>query len=190
MLPKLGVMGDSYLEYWVYAPDSTTRLIDPNKAQGAPTENKRRFSLMGKLDTATGMLALTGVEKDAFGGSAPITNSPILLGALKVGSKVRVNNRFILAMYFYPRYSNIAGDHSYDQYRNCRRQAQVSAAQGSQRSGLCQLPHDGRAHRNRRDQDQGDDHRGPQRQPVLAAVQRQLWPSRSSIVWARPGRRP
>jgi hypothetical protein len=37
---------------------------------------------------------------------------------LKVGGKVRVNNRFILAMYYYPRYSNIPGSRSHDQYRN------------------------------------------------------------------------
>ena len=42
----------------------------------------------------------------------------ILLDGLKVGSKVRVNNRFILAMYYYPRYSNIPGVRSHDQYRN------------------------------------------------------------------------
>ena len=117
-VPALGTMGDNYLEYWVYADDGKTRLIDPNRAEGAPTDNKRRFSLMGRLDTATGRLALTGTEKDIFGGSSPITNSPVLLDALKVGSKVRVNNRFILAMYFYPRYSNIPNARSYDQYRN------------------------------------------------------------------------
>lgn len=116
--PALGTIGDAYLEYWVYAADGKTRLIDPNRAEGAPTDNKRRFSLMGKLDPATATLKLAGVEKDVFGGSTPITNSPILLSAVHVGSKVRVNNRFILAMYFYPRYSIIPGLHSYDQYRN------------------------------------------------------------------------
>ena len=117
-LPPLGTIGTNYLEYWVYSGDGKTRLVDPIRADGAPTENKRRFSLQGTLDPATATLALTGTIRDAFGGAAPITNSPLLLGALKVGSRVRVNNRFILAMYYYPRYSNIAGNHSYDQYRN------------------------------------------------------------------------
>jgi hypothetical protein len=105
-MPALGTTGDNYLEYFVYAADGTTRLIDPTRAVGTPTDNKPRFSLMGKLDTTTGKLTLTG------------TNSPVLLNALKVGSKIRINNRFILAMYYYPRYSNIPGARSYDQYRN------------------------------------------------------------------------
>jgi hypothetical protein len=116
--PKLGTIGDNYLEYWVYDADGKTRLIDPTRAIGVPTDNKQRFSLMGKLDPATATLTLTGTNKDIFGGVSAITNSPVLLNALKVGSKVRVNNRFILAMYYYPRYSNIPGDRSYDQYRN------------------------------------------------------------------------
>jgi hypothetical protein len=117
-LPKLGTTGDNYLEYYVYAADGTTRVIDPTRAVGAPTDNKRRFSLMGKLDTGTGTLTLTGTTKDVFGGVSPITNSPVLLDALKVGSKIRVNNRFILAMYYYPRYSIFPSIHSHDQYRN------------------------------------------------------------------------
>ena len=117
-LPALGTTGDNYLEYYVYAADGKTRLIDPDRAVGVPTDNKRRFSLMGTLDDATGKLTLTGETKDVFGGVSPITNSPLLLNALRVGSKIRVNNRFILAMYYYPRYSNIPGAHSYDQYRN------------------------------------------------------------------------
>ena len=117
-LPTLGTLGDNYLEYWVYADDGKTRLVDPTRSFGPPTENKRRFSLQGTLDPSAATLALTGAVKDAFGGSSPITNSPMLLGGLNIGSKVRVNNRFILAMYFYPRHSIIAGMHSYDQYRN------------------------------------------------------------------------
>src|SRR5579862_2496703 len=117
-LPALSTTGDAYLEYYVYAPDGKTRLIDPNRAMGAPTDNKPRFSLMGKLNTASGVLTLTGTNKDIFGGVSPITNSPVLLNALKVGSKIRVNNRFILAMYYYPRYSIFPSIHSHDQYRN------------------------------------------------------------------------
>jgi hypothetical protein len=104
-VPALGTTGENYLEFYVYAADGTTRLIDPTRAVGAPTDNKPRFSLMGKLDTGKGTLSLTG------------TNSPILLNALTVGSKVRVSNRFILAMYYYPRYSIFPSIHSHDQYR-------------------------------------------------------------------------
>jgi PKD domain len=117
-LPKLGTTGDNYLEYYVYAADGTTRLIDPTRAVGVPTDNKPRFSLMGKLDPASGVLTLSGTTKDVFGGVSPITNSPVLLNALKVGSKIRVNNRFILAMYYYPRYSIFPTIRSHDQYRN------------------------------------------------------------------------
>jgi hypothetical protein len=117
-LPTLGTTGDNYLEYWVYGADGKTRLVDPKRAVGVPTDNKRRFSLMGKLDFATGKLTLGGTSKDPFGGVTVITNSPVLLNALKVGGKIRINNRFILAMYYYPRYSNIPGVRSHDQYRN------------------------------------------------------------------------
>jgi hypothetical protein len=117
-VPALGTTGDNYLEYYVYAADGTTRLIDPTRALGTPTDNKPRFSLMGKLDTATGVLTLTGTTNDIFGGASPITNSPLLLNALSIGSKIRVNNRFILAMYYYPRHSIFPSIHSHDQYRN------------------------------------------------------------------------
>ena len=105
-VPALGTTGDNYLEYFVYAADGKTRVIDPKRATGDSTQNNRRYSLMGKLDTKTGLLTLTAA------------NSPMLLNALTVGSKIRVNNLFILAIYFYPRYSNIPGARSYDQYRN------------------------------------------------------------------------
>jgi hypothetical protein len=117
-LPKLGSIGDTYLEYWVYGADGRSRLIDPTRAEGPPTENKRRFSLQGKLDPATATLALTGTIPQQMGPALPITNSPVLLDALKVGDKVRVNNRFILSMYYYARHSNVPGARSHDQYRN------------------------------------------------------------------------
>jgi hypothetical protein len=117
-VPALGSIGDAYLEYFVYAADGKTRLIDPTRTVGVPTDNKRRFSLLGDLNTATGTLTLTGTYKAGLEHGEPITNSPVLLNALKVGSKIRINNRFILAMYYYPRYSNIPGMRSYDQYRN------------------------------------------------------------------------
>jgi hypothetical protein len=74
--------------------------------------------LIGKLDTTAGTLALTGTLPALMGPPLPITNSPVLLDALKVGSKIRINNRFILAMYFYPRHSIVPGIKSHDQYRN------------------------------------------------------------------------
>jgi hypothetical protein len=117
-LPKLGTIGDNYLEYWLYAQDGTTRIIDPERAIGVPTDNKQRFSLLGNLDPATGLLSMTGPILRGLERGSPIVNRPLLLNALNVGGKVRVNNRFILAMYFYPRYSNIPGGRSYDQYRN------------------------------------------------------------------------
>jgi hypothetical protein len=117
-LPPLGSIGDAYLEYWVYAADGKTRVIDPTRAMGVPTDNKQRFSLLGDLDTKTGLLTMTGPIKAGLERGSPIVNSPVLLKALRVGSQIRVNNRFILAMYYYPRYSNIPGMRSYDQYRN------------------------------------------------------------------------
>lgn len=115
-LPDLGRMGQNYLEFWVY-DEQGKRLIDPTEADGAPSENQRRYTLKGKYDPAAATLALTGTLRDHFGNSYDITNSPLLLGSLREGGDVRINNRFILAMYFYPRYSNIEGMRSYDQYR-------------------------------------------------------------------------
>jgi len=117
-LPKLGTTGDNYLEYWIYTDNGKTRLIDPVRKIGPPTENKSRFSLIGKLDHAAGTLALTGTLPAIMGPPRPITNSSVLLDALKAGDKIRVNNRFILAMYYYPRHSVVDGIKSHDQYRN------------------------------------------------------------------------
>ncbi|MGE3690938.1 MAG: PKD domain-containing protein [Novosphingobium sp.] len=117
-VPALGTTGDNYLEYWLYADDGETRLIDPARSFGPPTENKQRYSLIGRLDPATGTLELTGTLPQMMGPPLPIANSPVLLKALKVGGKVRINNRFILAMYYYPRHSIVPGIKSHDQYRN------------------------------------------------------------------------
>jgi hypothetical protein len=117
-VPPTGTIGDPYLEFWVYASDGRTRLIDPVVPLGHFTENKRRFSLQGKFDRATASLALTGTYSQRWGPDMPWVNSKVLLDGLKVGSKVRINNRFILAMYFYPRHSNIPGARSHNQYRN------------------------------------------------------------------------
>lgn len=117
-VPPLGTTGDNYLEYWVYEDDGKTRLIDPTRSFGQPTENKPRYSLMGKFDPQAATLQLTGNLPALMGPPQPITNSPVLLDALEVGSKLRINNRFILAMYYYPRYSVVEGIKSHDQYRN------------------------------------------------------------------------
>jgi hypothetical protein len=117
-VPALGTIGDNYLEFWVYGPDGKTRLVDPAVRPGDRRDNRPRYSLIGTFDPAKGALAMTGILPQRMGPALPITNSQILLDGLKVGSKVRINNRFILAMYYYPRYSNIPGVRSYDQYRN------------------------------------------------------------------------
>lgn len=134
--PKLGVTGDNYLEYYVYADDGRTRVMDPVRVVGEPSDNRRRFGLMGKLDPATATLTLTGTVARIMGPPAPIVNSQMLLDALKEGGKVRVNNRFILAMYYYPRYSNIPGGRSYDQYRNAD-----GSAKYPQRTNVAVLSH-------------------------------------------------
>ncbi len=117
-LPAAGTAGDNYLEYFVYADDGATRLIDPQRSFGPPPENKRRFSLVGQLDRQSGLLSLTGTVQNFMAPPTPIINSPVLLAALQVGKKIRINNRFILAMYFYPRHSIVEGIRSHDQYRN------------------------------------------------------------------------
>jgi hypothetical protein len=117
-IPPLGSIGDAYLEYWVYAADGKRRLIDPVRTMGQFTENKRRYSLQGKFDAATSRLALVGTFPQRWGPDLPYVNSKVLLDGLTVGGKVRINNRFILAMYYYPRHSNIPGARSHDQYRN------------------------------------------------------------------------
>ncbi len=117
-IPPAGTIGDTYLEFWVYGPGGKTRLIDPERAVGVPTENKQRYSLLGKFDRATATLDLAATYPQRWGPDLPYNNRPLLLNALEVGGKVRINNRFILAIYYYPRYSNIPGGRSYDQYRN------------------------------------------------------------------------
>jgi hypothetical protein len=115
-VPPAGTVGDGYLEFWVYGPDGKTRLIDPERPLGV--SDRPRYSLQGPFDRATGTLTLAGTQPQRRGPPQPISNSPLLLDALKVGSKVRVNNRFILSIFYYPRHSNIPGARSYDQYRN------------------------------------------------------------------------
>ncbi|MET0746023.1 MAG: PKD domain-containing protein [Microvirga sp.] len=98
--PSASPIGTNGQRFYVYAPDGRTRVVDPgdrSEAYGA---------LSGTLDRATGLLTLSG------------SNSPVLLGALTKGAKIRVNNRFLLAAYFYPRHTIVPGYYHYDQYRN------------------------------------------------------------------------
>jgi hypothetical protein len=93
-VPSLGSIGAAGLQYYVYAADGMSRV----------TEGQGR-SLSGKLDGNT--LTLTG------------TNHPTLLNALATGSKIRINNRFLLAACFYPRHSVVDnGNPAYNQYKN------------------------------------------------------------------------
>jgi hypothetical protein len=118
-MPRLGSTGDNYMEYYVYAADGKTRVIDPKRGVGTPTDQRVRYTLAGQLDPAKATLELTGLKFQTYGGpNTAIPNNPILLGALREGGKIRINNNFILAAYYYPRYTNIPGVRSYDQYRN------------------------------------------------------------------------
>lgn len=93
-VPPLGSIGAEGLQFYVYAKNGLTRIVD-GEAQGLLGElNGHRL----KLNEA---------------------NSPVLLAALTVGAKVRINNRFVLAACFYPRHSIIDnGNPGYDQYRH------------------------------------------------------------------------
>lgn len=99
-LASASPIGTTGQRFYVYAPDGRTRVVDPasrSEAYGA---------LSGSLDRTTGVLKLSG------------NNSPVLLGALTAGGKIRVTNRFLLAAYFYPRHTIMPGYYHYDQYRN------------------------------------------------------------------------
>ena len=87
--------------FYVYAADGVTRTTDPN------SPNADSFgALSGSLNRTTGVLTISG------------TNSQILLNAVTVGGKIRVNNRFLLSAYYYPRHTIVPGYFNYDQYRN------------------------------------------------------------------------
>lgn len=93
-VPPLGTVGTEGLQFYVYATDGVTRIVDV-EAQG----------LSGELSGSR--LKLNE------------SNSPLLLSALTVGAKIRINNRFVLAACFYPRHSILDnGNPGYDQYRN------------------------------------------------------------------------
>jgi hypothetical protein len=93
-VPKMGSMGSEGLQFYVYAADEKTRTMG---ASGG--------SLNGDLKGAT--LTLKG------------PNDPAMLKALTVGGKVRINNRFLLALCFYPRHDIVTnGNPAYKQYLN------------------------------------------------------------------------
>lgn len=121
-VPALGSIGAAGLNYYVYAADGTTRTIDETDP------NKPVFTLSGVLDTTTSTLNLA-VTTDAFqvagvAGSPSLNttspfNSPVLLNALTVGGKIRINNRYFLAVAHYPRHSIVNnGNPAYDQYKD------------------------------------------------------------------------
>jgi hypothetical protein len=93
-------IGTTGQRFYVYAADGRTRVVDPAQRSDA------YGALSGTIDRQTGLLKLTG------------TNSPVLLGALAKGGRIRITNRFMLAAYFYPRHTIVPGYYQYDQYRN------------------------------------------------------------------------
>jgi len=93
-VPATGSIGAAGLQFYVYAADGKTRVI-----------NGVARSLSGRLDGS--VLTLTGA------------NDPTLLNALATGGKIRINNRLLLAACFYPRHSILDnGNPAYDQYKN------------------------------------------------------------------------
>ncbi|XAS72902.1 hypothetical protein VUN82_03305 [Micrococcaceae bacterium Sec5.1] len=109
-VPALGSIGARNLDYYVYDAEGKTRTIDRTDPA------KPVFSLTGTLDTTTSTLALA-VNPNVLSATAP--NSPVLLNALHVGDKIRINNRFFLAQVYYPRYSILNnGNPAYNQYKD------------------------------------------------------------------------
>lgn len=93
----IGTIGQ---RFYVYARDGQTRVVDSS------SHSEAYGAISGSIDRQTGLLKLSGV------------NSPVLLSSITTGGKIRVNNRFLLAAYFYPRHSIVPGYYQYDQYRN------------------------------------------------------------------------
>ncbi len=93
-VPKMGSMGSDGLQFYVYTADEKTRTVGSSGG-----------SLSGDLKGAT----LTLKEP----------NDPAMLKALTVGGKIRINNRFLLALCFYPRHDIVTnGNPAYKQYLN------------------------------------------------------------------------
>ncbi|WP_247046281.1 tannase/feruloyl esterase family alpha/beta hydrolase [Arthrobacter rhizosphaerae] len=109
-VPALGSIGARNLDYYVYDADGTTRTIDTTNP-ASPV-----FTLTGTLDTTTSTLALPA-NPNVLSATAP--NSRVLLDALDVGDKIRINNRFFLAYAHYPRHSILDnGNPAYNQYKD------------------------------------------------------------------------
>ena len=93
-VPKMGSMGGDGLQFYVYAADEKTR-----------TTGASGGSLNGEFKGAT--LTLKG------------PNDPAMLKALTIGGKIRINNRYLLALCFYPRHDIVTnGNPAYKQYLN------------------------------------------------------------------------
>jgi hypothetical protein len=93
-VPKMGSMGSDGLQFYVYAADEKTRTVG---ASGG--------SLNGDLKGATLTLKRP--------------NDSAMLKALTVGGNIRINNRFLLALCFYPRHDIVTnGNPAYKQYLN------------------------------------------------------------------------
>jgi hypothetical protein len=93
-VPPLGSIGDEGLQFYVYAADGSSRIV-----------NGEARALKGKLrDNALAVDA---------------GNDAVLVAALTNGAKIRINNRFLLAACFYPRHSILDnGNPAYNQYKN------------------------------------------------------------------------
>lgn len=105
-VPALGSIGSVGLQYYVYAPDGKTRVEAPSGGG----------SLVGTLKGNS--FSLETPVQTGFIPAGPPTD-PALLAALSVGGKIRINNRFLLALCFYPRHSAPDnGNPGYKQYRN------------------------------------------------------------------------
>jgi hypothetical protein len=93
-IPTMGSMGSEGVQFYVYASDGKTRTVGSSNS-----------SLDGELKGAT----LT-LKKQ---------NDAVMLNALTVGGKIRINNRYLLALCFYPRHDIVTnGDPAYKQYLN------------------------------------------------------------------------
>lgn len=103
-IPALGTIGDTGLQYYVYAPDATTRYVGPSGG-----------SLVGALKG--NIFTITKPVQSGFIPAGPPTD-PALLKGLTVGGKIRINNRFLLAVCFYPRHTALNNANpAYKQYR-------------------------------------------------------------------------
>ncbi len=106
-LPALGSIGTTGLRFYVYAPDGKTRTVEATTG-----------TLYGTLTGSTLTLSLPEKNPSPFSVPKP-PNDPDLLNALTVGGKIRINNRYLLALLFYPRHDIVTnGNPAYKQYLN------------------------------------------------------------------------